>query len=131
MLRDTDSAVRYWAAMGLLMRGQPAVAEAHDELIAALQDTAPAPRIAAAEALGRYGSDADAAASLKVLLGLAPMDTHGVYVSMMSLNAIDAMGERAKSAAAAIAALPTKRPGLPAKLAEYVPRLIESISAPK
>jgi hypothetical protein len=113
------------------MRGEPAVTEAHDELMATLQDTAPAPRIAAAEALGRHGSEADATASLKVLLSLASMEVHGVYVSMMSLNAIDAMGDRAKPAAAAIAALPTTRPGLPAKLAEYVPRLIESISASK
>ena len=49
-LKDPDSAVRYWAALGLLMRGikQP--------LENSLTDASPYVRIVAAEALGRYGT---------------------------------------------------------------------------
>ena len=131
LLRDTDSAVRYWAAMGLLMRGGSAVAAARDELTTVLTDAEPAPRIAAAEALGRYSDGTDASAALTTLLELAPMGTNGVYVSLMALNAIDAMGLRAQPVAAEIATLPITRPGLSPKFSDYVPQLIESITGPK
>lgn len=128
-LADRDSAVRYWAALGLLMRGETAVTEHRDALLKLLQDPSRAPRIAAAEALGRYGNEADAAAALRVLIELAPLDKTDLYVSVMSLNAIDAMGDRAKLAGPEIDALPTERPGLPGKLRAYVPALKESITA--
>ena len=71
LLADDDSAVRYWGATGLLIRGREAVAEAREPLRKALEDPAPAARIPAAEALGRYGSDADTRAALDVLIELA------------------------------------------------------------
>jgi arylsulfatase A-like enzyme len=46
--RDDDSAVRYWAALGLLMRGRDGVLAAQRELSAALNDASPYVRIAAA-----------------------------------------------------------------------------------
>ncbi|HEX4149649.1 MAG TPA: sulfatase-like hydrolase/transferase, partial [Pirellulales bacterium] len=58
-LGDSDSAVRYWGVLGHLMRGASAVAADHDELLRALEDSSPDVAIAAAEALGRYGSQAD------------------------------------------------------------------------
>src|SRR5205823_1170060 len=54
-LADADSAVRYWAALGLRMRGKDAVAAVNAELRQALTGKAPAVRIAAAEALGKHG----------------------------------------------------------------------------
>ncbi|HAV64365.1 MAG TPA: sulfatase [Verrucomicrobiales bacterium] len=128
-LDDDDSAVRYWAAMGLLMRGQPTVEAHRRPLLSMLNDPAPAPRIAAAEALGRYGNDDDAATALRTLLELAPMNRTDIYVSMLALNAIDAMGDRAKAAAKEIAEMPVTRPGLPGKLNGYVPRLLEDMQA--
>lgn len=128
LLKHKDSAVRYWAALGFVMRGEAAVAGAREELTALLNDPEPAPRIAAAEALGRFGNDADTAAALTVLMQLAPMDTNGLYVSVLALNAIDALGPRAKPVAAEVAKLPITRPGLPPKLKDNVPRLIESIT---
>ncbi len=129
LLKDRDSAVRYWAALGFVMRGEAAVTGAREELLALLNDVAPAPRIAAAEALGRHGNAPDADLALKTLMQLAPMDTNGLYVSVLSLNAIVALGEGAKPVAAGVAALPVNRPGLPAKLNDYVPQLIKSIQA--
>jgi arylsulfatase A-like enzyme len=122
-----DSAVRYWAAMGILMRGPDAVVEAHDELWKLLTDKSPAPRITAAEALGRYGNDADAARALEVLVEAAPVDQNGPYVAMMALNAIDSMGIRARSDEAAIAVLPTDAAGVPKKFGDYIPNLLKSI----
>ena len=54
-LSDKDSAVRYWAAQGMLMRGRAGVSQAEAELRNALNDPSPHVRIVAAEALGRYG----------------------------------------------------------------------------
>lgn len=125
--RSEDSAVRYWAALGAVMRGEAEVARLHDELVAQLDDASPAPQIAAAEALGRFGTDTDAARALDVLMELAPVDKNGPYVAMMALNAIDSMGMRAKSSEAAIAALPTKAAGVPGKFSAYIPNLLASI----
>jgi HEAT repeat protein len=79
-LTDPDSAVRYWAAMGLLMRG------AVDGLRKALSDSSPNVRAVAAEALGRYGSAEDLKQSLAVLMELAPADKNGAYVSLLALT---------------------------------------------
>jgi uncharacterized sulfatase len=97
-LSDDDSAVRYWAAQGLLMRGKDAVSAARAELTKALADPAPSVRIAAAEALGRYGEGADVEKALAVLSELAPLRKNGVYVSLQALNALGELGSRAAPA---------------------------------
>ena len=88
-LRDEDSAVRYWGATGLLMRKQIGVGIARDLLHQALQDESPYVRIAAAEALGRYGDKIDVGKAVPVLLELAAADKNGIYASMYALNALD------------------------------------------
>ncbi|MCC6265133.1 MAG: sulfatase [Bryobacterales bacterium] len=128
-LKDADSAVRYWTVMGILMRGETSVAEHAAALRAALKDPAPNVRIATAEALGCYGNGADVNNALETLLELAPMDKNGLYLSLASLGAIDAMGKRAKPALARIEALPTKQEGLEQRLTNYVPRLKDDIVA--
>lgn len=54
-LTDADPVVRYWAATGAVVRGREATMSAVDELETLLDDSEPGPRIAAAEALGRFG----------------------------------------------------------------------------
>ncbi len=129
MLKDADSAVRYWTVMGILMRGEKTVAEHVAAVRESLKDPAPNVRIAAAEALGCYGKGADVNAALETLLELAPMDVNGLYLSLAALGAIDAMGKRAKPALARIEALPTKQEGLEQRLTNYVPRLKDDIVA--
>jgi arylsulfatase A-like enzyme len=128
-LQDDDSAVRYWGALGLLMRGPGAVAVAKEDLHKAMMDTSPYVRIVAAEALGRYGNRQDAAWALSELLKLAPLDRNGVYVSILALNALDALDGRAKPALETIKRLPQQAPGVPGKMQSYVPRLLEKIVA--
>jgi arylsulfatase A-like enzyme len=115
-IQDDDSAVRYWAAMGLLMREADGVNAGRDALNKALSDDAPYVRIAAAEALGRYGSDAEAAKALDVLMPLANVEDSSAYLAMAALNAIDYMDDRAKSAEAAIEALPIQAKGMPPRV---------------
>jgi len=129
LFEDEDSAVRYWAAMGILMRGTEAVNASKAALKRALADDSPHVRVIAAQALGQYGSEGDAARAVSVLMELAPMDTNGVFVSMLALNALDALDERAKSVADAIGALPQKDPSTPRRMGGYVPNLIKKTAA--
>ncbi len=124
---DQDSAVRYWAAMGMLMRGADGVAAAKGPLRMALEDSSPYVRVIAAEALGRYGSDEDVAKVLPVLLESAALDRSGAYVAMLALNALDAMDDRAKSAVEAIKALPKQHASAAGRGKNYVPNLIKRI----
>ncbi|MDA1052829.1 MAG: sulfatase-like hydrolase/transferase [Planctomycetota bacterium] len=126
---DEDSAVRYWGAMGLLMRGETGVSVSRGLLWKALNDESPGVRIAAAEALGRYGNKVDVAAALPVLLDLASPTENGVYTSMAALNAIDSLGAKAASAIKQIAELPTQDPKADGRMKGYVPNLIKKTLA--
>jgi uncharacterized sulfatase len=126
-LSDSDSALRYWAALGLLMRGEAAVQKAEGDLRTLLEDRAPAVKAAAAEALGRYGGEADRKRALAVLMELAPADRNGIYVAIQALNAISAMGPHAAPARDAIAQLPSTDPKAHQRLSSYVPNLIKKL----
>lgn len=130
-LRATDSAVRYWAATGLLIRGQAAVKEAQEQLRQSLNDESPSVRIAAAWALGQYGSASDAAAAVKVLGQLAPPRQNGVYTSIFALNAIDALGNKAATLYSLVGNMPTQDPRAVARAGGYVERLVEKIVGQK
>jgi arylsulfatase A-like enzyme len=124
---DDDSAVRYWAAMGCVMRGSSAVNSARHQLHEALTDDSPSVRVIAAEALGRFGNKEDIAAALEVLLKSSPVDKNGIYVSMLALNAIDYMDDRAAEAKAEIGQFPGKPS--PPRMEAYVPNLLKKILA--
>jgi uncharacterized sulfatase len=130
-LADEDSAVRYWAAMGLLMRGAAGVRGAAAPLRKALGDAAPSVRVVAAEALGRFGGAEDLDQAVKTLVELAPPDKNGVYVAMAALNAIDRLGEKGKAARQALKGMSATDPTAPKRTAEYVPRLLKDLAGEK
>ncbi len=128
-LADSDSAVRYWAALGVLMRGKDAVATARADLQKALADASPFVRIPAAQALGQFGDKADLDKALPVLVEQADWSKSGVFASVSALNALGALGPKAPSAAAAIKALPDKGASPDARYNSYVPRLLADLAA--
>jgi uncharacterized sulfatase len=128
-LRDGDSAVRWWGALGLLMRGKDAVGVARDDLRKALADEAPAVRIAAGEALGKYGSADDLKEALPVLLELAPLKKNGVYVSMEALNALDELGKKAAPGLAVLKEAGRGSEAVPQRMRNNVPLLVEHVVA--
>ncbi len=89
---DSDSAVRYWAALGLLMRGKPAVQAAHGSLQAALADPSPYVRVTAAEALAQFGDADDAPLALKVLGDHSDWSHNNVFTAISALNAVEHLG---------------------------------------
>lgn len=126
-LKDADTGVRYWAALGLLIRGQGAVEAEHDSLRAALKDASPSVRVIAASALGQYGKEAGLKETLPVLRELAPPDVNGAYISMMTLNVIDALGDKAASLHDLVKTMPVNDPKAPGRANGYVARLQETI----
>jgi hypothetical protein len=79
-----------------------------------LNDPSPYVRITAAEALRRPD----------LLSDLSSADQHGLYVALWALNALDSIEGRNTK-------LEPPQKKLPPRLAEYVPRLIESMQRQK
>ncbi len=124
-LSDSDSAVRYWAATGLLIRQEAGVKAGRTELRHALKDESPYVRIAAAQSLAQFGNDADISLALPVLEELAPIDKNGVYVSMAALGAIDELDDRAAPLRDALKAMPRKDDSVPRRMGAYVENLLK------
>ena len=122
-----DSAVRYWAALGALMRGAAGVEALSEPLSQALADADPAVRVAAGEALGRYGSEGESKRALAVLLEHADASRHGLFVAMAALNALDYMDERARPALAKVSELPQSIDGADSRFRAYLPNLVKKI----
>ncbi len=124
-LADADSAVRYWAVLGLSMRGADAVRTAHAEITKCLDDATSDVRIAAAEALGRYGTSADLECVLPLLAQAADASKTDVLTAMAALNALTALGDKAAPVAAAVKALPEKGNSPDPRFNSYIPRIQE------
>lgn len=131
-LHDADGAVRYWAALGFLMRGAAGVEAARDELTTALDDPAPDVRIAAAEALGRFGNGTDLERSLKTLKSLLNDSKDDYFTVLAALNAVGSLGDKAASLHPTIRALALDQSPVPhPRYANYVPRLLDEFQAEK
>jgi uncharacterized sulfatase len=122
-LQDSDSGVRYWSVMGLLMRKRAAP-------LKALQDPSPSVCIAAAESLGHYGKPEDLKPAMDKLVALADPGKNGPYVSLQALAAIDSLGVKAKPWKDALAAQPIEAPGADARVrGQYIKILRDQIAA--
>jgi len=127
-LRDADSAVRYWAALGFLMRDRSAVAAAAADLRQAMGDASPFVRIAAAWALAEHGEADDAHAALALLGEHAPWGKNNVFVALAALTAIDNLGAKAAPLREAVKTWPANGPAPDERYLPYVPQLLRSIA---
>jgi uncharacterized sulfatase len=127
LTKDTDSAVRYWATLGFLMRGEAAVRTHEGVLRAALQDASPHVRVVAAQALVQYGPAPAAAPALEVLRELTPVEKNGFFVSLAAYNAIETLGPKA-GALRAYAIQVSPNGVMPHnRYDSYIPRLIQNL----
>jgi uncharacterized sulfatase len=126
---DADSAVRYWGAMGVLMRGEREFQAARAAVVKIAKDPAPAARIVACEMLGRWGSAEELRESLETLIALADPAKNGIPLAVQALNAIDALGKKAMPLRDRISALPQPKEEESARIKEYTGRLREDILA--
>ncbi len=122
-LADEDSAARYWAAMGLLMREEAGVKAGREQLRESLNDEAVPFRIIAAQTLAQWGNEEDVKLAIPVLLKHSPIDKNDVFASMLALNAFDAIDGRAASVQEQLAAMP-KNGEVPPRMGAYVRNLL-------
>lgn len=128
-LSDPDSGVRYWAVLGLQIKGADAVKQAKSELRKVLNDGSAGPKIAAAETLGRFCDEDDLKEALRVLGEMAPADKNGVAASVLAMNAITTLGKKAQPLLTTIKSMNSRDPKAPQKMQEYVPRLVKTLTA--
>ena len=128
-LSHQDSAVRYWAAMGLLMRGEKAVAQGQGALRKALGDKSTAVACTAAEALGRYGKGKDVALAAETLIQYGDGSKNDIFTAMLALNGLDYMDGRAAKYADQIKALPNSATVTPGRMGAYIKNLLGKINA--
>jgi uncharacterized sulfatase len=128
-LGDGDAAVRTWAALGLLMRGAPAVEAGEAALRRALTDPSPSVRVTAAHALAKYGPTGDRAPALNTLAAATGIAGNGIYVTLLALNAIDDLDGRAADLAPVVRALPGEEASVHPRLQKNVDKLVEKILA--
>ncbi len=127
MTEDKDSAVRFWGALGLLMRGESAEHDHAEALLSALDDASLDVRIPAAQSLGLYG-DAEARGKALATLGApATPAEHDVLTAMAALAAVEALGSKADGLKPQIAAMKPDGPSPDGRYNSYVPRLIANI----
>tara|TARA_Y100001947_G_scaffold129275_1_gene114579 strand:- start:311 stop:2191 length:1881 start_codon:yes stop_codon:yes gene_type:complete len=127
LIKSDDSAVRYWAAMGYLIRGKNGVRKGREALVAALEDKSPSVRIIAAEALGRYGRNTEAKRAANVLMQYADPAKNGICLSMYALNALDVIGEHVNPHREAIGKMARIDPKANSRMRNYANRLIGRI----
>jgi uncharacterized sulfatase len=124
-LQDQDSAVRYWAALGYLMRGKMGVDLGRAALTKTLEDSSPYVAIVAAEALAAYGATAERQHAKQLLISRADWSRNEVFVAMAALNAIDALGSTAGGWKSSLTASQPQGAVPHQRYADYVPRLLK------
>ncbi len=125
-LDDPDSGVRYWGAMGLVMRGGKAIREAGNKLVERLRDVSPSVRMAAAEALISCGNEYDANKSMEVLSDCANIRKHDAWTSIYALNILYNISSE-QQVQKQVSDLPVPEKSMGSRGPNYIVRLIEQI----
>jgi hypothetical protein len=125
-LKSNDSGIRYWGAIGILTQGAAGVAAAHGELIAALRDDSAIVRVVAAEALGKFGYEADRVAALDVLTESIQPE-QDAYLAVAAWNALDHLGTSARPAISKLREAPPEPREVPKRYGDYARRLKQFI----
>jgi uncharacterized sulfatase len=110
LLADEDSAVRYWGAVGLRALGEDG-RDAIGSLRAALEDSSPSVRLAAADALWRLGRDAEALP----VLG-AGLEDESEHVRLHAAIVLDEMDGKARPLLEAMEEARAAKDGYPARV---------------
>jgi uncharacterized sulfatase len=124
MITDSDSAVRYWATLGCVIRGPEAIRTRREQIVRGLQDASPSVVIASAQALVLSGDSNDSARGLDMLASLAnPQSTTGGLVAMEALICLESLGGRGRPVWEQVLKQPITGPLPDARYKDFIPRL--------
>jgi uncharacterized sulfatase len=126
---DSNVVIRYWAALGIYMRGADVAGAVLDTFRTLSTDTAPVVRVVAAQALANYGNADDLAPAMETLLGLADASKNEITLAAYALNALDYLDEKARRYLDRIKTLPAEDTGAQPRYRTYVPRILEKTLA--
>ncbi len=126
-LDHDDPAVQYWAATGLLVRGQRAVWPHRDQMRTFVQDekAGPTARVVAAESLARYGNEVDRKQALQALIKLGNNHKTNQFTAIAALNAVDKLDHLARPVLDQILELPSRPENGPKRAQKYTARLLK------
>ncbi len=128
---DRDSVVRFWVASGLLIRAMRDVDR--EQVVQAARgmttDTSPYVRCIANETMARFGSQADRAAAMKLLVRLANTRDTNTFVGMMAMNSLDWCNPTRAEIGNSLQGLPAKDPALADRYRSYIPNLVQRIES--
>lgn len=127
-LKDEDAGVRFWSALGFLMRGKQGLDAALTEMAAAGNDSNPSVKVAAQWSLAKYGSAAERDAALAQLLNLANWESSDVFTVISALNAIGDLGDLPPPVVDRLKTLPGQGPSPDSRYNSYVPRLLADLT---
>ena len=130
-LADPDSAVRYWAASGILMRGADGLRAAKPAMRKALEDSGHYVRAVAAESFAWYGDVNEVRKALAVLASLVPAAGNGGFVSLWALDIIDRLGGIAKPIMPEVLQAEVVDPKVPARARQYGARIMAKFKGEK
>ena len=124
LLSSTDSAVRYWGVVGLLLRGEEAVRAVEPQLTSLLEDESPATAIAAAEAIGRFGvGESNRTKALDILVAYSDVEAGNAVIATEALNGIDAAAADDEEVLARLRDLPGEDQRIDGRYRGYPQRL--------
>ena len=128
-LSDPDDTIRYWAALGILIRGKEAARAAGEKLVKLLDDSSSIAGITAAESLARHGAKPEQEKALRFLVAKAAGNTSGFFPSLLALNVLEALGPVAESVRPELLRITAPGESPNPRLSGYVPRLLQSVQA--
>ena len=126
-LRSPDSADRYWGAMGFVIRGGAIDEKTADLLKGLLTDESGNTRVAAAEALVRFGPKSLREKALDTLVRSADAGQNGLFTAVAALNVLDNLGHEVDAVRPRLESLPRKAPGANPRMGDYIDRLLRHI----
>lgn len=125
---DPDPAIRYWAILGILIRGEEAFSVTSDLLRESLRDDNPVVRLVAAQSLVKFGDRADKDSAVEILLELAPADKENAFVSISALSILSGlMDEYGDSIREVVSDMEVNDPGQPGRPNDYVHRIVSGM----
>ena len=77
--------------------------------------------------IGVGSLDEDVERASKILLDLADVGKHGLYVALAALNALDHVDDRVAFQSARVSSLPRQSAAVPSRMGNYVGRLLDKI----
>ena len=125
-LESDCASLRYWGAMGLMIRGQTAVEASLEKIETLSTDSVPAVAIVACESMARFGDADQKKAAADLLVALADQTETDYYASIHALNAVERLDKNIGFPKEVLGKLPSQ-PNWKGRGSSYVRQLLDSL----